>query len=160
MRVRLQVFRHDPQNGSEAAFQNFDLELDPEETVAGALVEIQETHDPSLAFRFICNMKKCGECAMLVNQKPVLACQKKVETELEVEPLPNLPLIIDYKMIPDPRQSQLPYMVLGKSFWPNVCRYRAVMDNQISDLAKRPQGVTSGFVGRQTVCDVANWRFR
>ncbi len=95
MNIRLHVFRHDPQTGAEAAFQTFDLELDPEETVAGALDEIQERHDPSLAFRFICNMKKCGECALMVNQTPVLACQKKVEAEVEVGPLPNLPLIKD-----------------------------------------------------------------
>jgi len=91
----MQVFRRDSPIGSEATFQPFELELDPEETVAGALEEIREAHDSSLAFRFICNMKKCGECAMVVNQKPVLACQKKVEAELKVEPLPNLPLIKD-----------------------------------------------------------------
>jgi len=95
MKIKLQVFRRDSQTASEGTFQTFELELDPEETVAGALEEIQEAHDSSLAFRFFCNMKKCGECAMVVNQKPVLACQKKVEAELKVEPLPNLPLIKD-----------------------------------------------------------------
>jgi succinate dehydrogenase/fumarate reductase iron-sulfur protein len=95
MKIRLRVRRLEPRPAVEAEFQTFDLDLDPEETVAGALEEVQAAHDPSLAFRFVCNMKKCGECAVMVNQKPVLACQKKVQAKLEIEPLPNLPLIKD-----------------------------------------------------------------
>ncbi len=95
MKIRLQIRRHDPRIAAQTGIQTFDLDLDPDETVAGALEEVQETFDPSLAFRFFCNMKKCGECAVMVNHKPVLACQKKVQAELDIEPLPNLPLIKD-----------------------------------------------------------------
>jgi succinate dehydrogenase/fumarate reductase iron-sulfur protein len=38
---------------------------------------------------------KCGECGVVVNGTPCLACEKVVEAEMKISPLPNLPLIKD-----------------------------------------------------------------
>ncbi|MFW9911550.1 MAG: succinate dehydrogenase/fumarate reductase iron-sulfur subunit [Candidatus Thorarchaeota archaeon] len=89
-------------------------------TVLDALFQIQDYMDESLAFRYSCRGAVCGSCAMLVNKIPVLACRSQVsslknvspnlksfaalidaptgwnpETEILVEPLPNLPILKD-----------------------------------------------------------------
>jgi succinate dehydrogenase / fumarate reductase iron-sulfur subunit len=89
-------------------------------TVLDVLFQIQDYMDESLAFRYSCRGAVCGSCAMLVNKIPVLACRTQVsslrkappklkpfaamtdsptgwnpETEVLVEPLPNLPILKD-----------------------------------------------------------------
>ncbi len=89
-------------------------------TVLDALFQIQSYMDPSLAFRYSCRGAVCGSCAMLINKVPRLACRTQVlelasskmelkpflaltelpqgwnpETEVLVEPLPNLPILKD-----------------------------------------------------------------
>ncbi|MFX1473679.1 MAG: succinate dehydrogenase/fumarate reductase iron-sulfur subunit [Promethearchaeota archaeon] len=89
-------------------------------TVLDVLFQIQDYMDESLAFRYSCRGAVCGSCAMLVNKMPVLACRSQVsslqkassnlkpfaaltdaptgwnpESEVLVEPLPNLPILKD-----------------------------------------------------------------
>jgi succinate dehydrogenase/fumarate reductase iron-sulfur protein len=95
MKAKLSILRSDPESGKESWYQTFEIDVDPAETVAGALLYIYENIDPSLAFRFICNLQKCGECAVMVNGSPCLACERGIEPEMTIEPLPNLPIIKD-----------------------------------------------------------------
>lgn len=106
MKVKLNVLRSEP--GKEPYFQLFEVDVSPEETVLGALRYIYENIDPSLVFRVVCNEEKCGECAVVVNGVPCLACERMVEPEMAIEPLPNLPVIRD--LVIDRRQ------VLDKPF--------------------------------------------
>lgn len=108
MKVKLNVLRSEPDSAKEPYFQLFELEVSPGETVLGALRYIYENIDPSLVFRVVCNEEKCGECAVVVNGAPCLACGRMVEPEMTIEPLPNLPLIRD--LVIDRRQ------VLDKPF--------------------------------------------
>lgn len=89
-------------------------------TVLDALFQIQDRMDPSLSFRYSCRGAVCGSCAMLINGEPRLACRMQIasvfsadlklkpfpalqsnpqgwnpETEILVEPLPNLPILKD-----------------------------------------------------------------
>jgi len=95
MRVKLKILRSDPESGKKPEYQTFEIDTDQEDTVLGALRYIYENIDPSLAFRVVCNAEKCGECGVMANGTPVLACNKKVEPEMTIEPLPNLPIIKD-----------------------------------------------------------------
>jgi succinate dehydrogenase/fumarate reductase iron-sulfur protein len=95
MKVKMNVLRSDPASGQDPQYQAFEIEAEPEETVSGALTIIYQNKDSSLAFRFICNMQKCGECAIMVNKSPCLACEKRIEPEMTIEPLPHLPIIKD-----------------------------------------------------------------
>ena len=69
--------------------------MEPSDTVLDALKEIYQNHDSALAFRYACGVVRCGECAMLVNGSPCLACDKSVEPVMKIGPLSNLPLIKD-----------------------------------------------------------------
>lgn len=47
-------------------------------TVLGALIDIKEKEDQSISMRYSCRMGVCGSCGMVINGKPMLACQTKV----------------------------------------------------------------------------------
>lgn len=95
MKVKLHIYRADPSSNKEPEYQTFEVDAEPEETISGVLQYIYENIDPTLAFRFVCNMQKCGVCAVAVNKSPCLACERRVEPEMTIDPLPNLPVIKD-----------------------------------------------------------------
>lgn len=69
-------------------------------TVLDALLDIKEKQDNTLSMRYSCRMGICGSCAMVVNGKPVLACETNVmqiagEGKLEVSPMLGHPLLKD-----------------------------------------------------------------
>lgn len=83
--------------------QTMQIEVDPTRTtVLDALIKIQSEQDGSLGFRRNCRNAICGSCAMRVNGRSGLACQKHIsevmgehDTELVIEPMQNLPVIKD-----------------------------------------------------------------
>src|SRR6476646_1068063 len=68
-------------------------------TVLDALVEIQRTQDPTLAFRYACRVGMCGSCAMVVNGRERWACSTLLKTLkagiVTVRPLYHFPLVRD-----------------------------------------------------------------
>ena len=68
-------------------------------TILDALNYIKDNLDGTLTFRQQCRMGQCGSCGITVNGKPMLACYTQVlqlgVDVLEIEPLPNLPVIKD-----------------------------------------------------------------
>lgn len=95
MKVKCEVWRSDPGAGVAGSYSTYVLEVDPTETVLGILVKINHEIDAGLAFRFACGVVKCGECAVEVNGSPCLACEKAVEKEMRIGPLPELPIVKD-----------------------------------------------------------------
>jgi succinate dehydrogenase / fumarate reductase iron-sulfur subunit len=95
MKVNLKIYRFDPDSKEPHRYSAFKIELPEGETVLSALVKIYEEFDPGLSFRFACGKIKCGECAVMVNKAPCLACDRLIEPEMVIEPLPNLPVIKD-----------------------------------------------------------------
>lgn len=88
------VFRYDPEVDGEPHFDSFALRLEESQSILGALMEIQDSLDPSLAFRYSCRGAVCGSCGMSVNGSLILACKTLLSTlpaeGITVEPLPNL----------------------------------------------------------------------
>ena len=69
-------------------------------TVLGALLEIKDYQDNTVSVRCNCRMGVCGSCGMVVNGKPVLACEtgalNAAENEVvEVSPMLGHPLLKD-----------------------------------------------------------------
>lgn len=69
-------------------------------TVLGALLNIKETEDPTLAMRYSCRMGICGSCGMVINGRPSLACEANifdnlVDGKITVEPMYGHPLTRD-----------------------------------------------------------------
>jgi succinate dehydrogenase/fumarate reductase iron-sulfur protein len=95
MRVKCDVWRSDPGAGVQGSYSSYVLDVEPTETVLGILVKINHELDAGLAFRFACGVVKCGECAVEVNGSSCLACEKAVEEEIQIRPLPDLPVVKD-----------------------------------------------------------------
>ena len=68
-------------------------------TVLDALVEIQRTQDPTLAFRYACRVGMCGSCAVVVNGRERWACRTRLADlaggTVSVRPLYHFPLLRD-----------------------------------------------------------------
>ena len=95
MRVKLSIYRFDPDSNKQSKYDAFEIDSDSGETVLSALIRVNEDYDSSLSFRFACGKVKCGECSIMVNKTPCLACNRKIEREMIIDPLPNLPIIKD-----------------------------------------------------------------
>jgi succinate dehydrogenase/fumarate reductase iron-sulfur protein len=95
MKVKCDVWRSDRGVSVHGRYSTYVLDVEPTETVLGILVKINHELDAGLAFRFACGVVKCGECAVEVNGSSCLACEKAVEEEMRIRPLPELPIIKD-----------------------------------------------------------------
>ncbi len=98
--VQLAVRRTTP---GRPALETYPLDVEPERvTLLDALLQVQQEQDGSLALRYNCRNVICGSCALTVNGRPTLACQKTLaewlvpgSNTLHVGPLPHLPVIRD-----------------------------------------------------------------
>jgi succinate dehydrogenase / fumarate reductase, iron-sulfur subunit len=93
------LYRFDPDADAGPRYDTFVKAFPRGTTVLEALLNLQETEDDSIAFRYSCRSAVCGSCAMVVNGAPVLACRTQlaalVGDQVLVEPLPNMDIIKD-----------------------------------------------------------------
>jgi fumarate reductase iron-sulfur subunit len=95
--VRLRVFRWSP--GRPERWQDYEVATGPDSTVLDALVAVQQTQDPTLAFRYACRVGMCGSCAMVVDGRERWACRTRLVTlgrgPVTLRPLYHFPLLRD-----------------------------------------------------------------
>lgn len=93
------IFRYNPMKpGSEPRTQTYQLDEHDSMTLFIALNRIRQEQDPSLQFDFCCRAGICGQCAMVINGKPGLACHTKTKDlpeTIALRPLPFFKLIGD-----------------------------------------------------------------
>jgi succinate dehydrogenase/fumarate reductase iron-sulfur protein len=96
--VEFKIRRFDPEQKRNYT-STFKVPIRKGTTLLDALLYVKDNLDESLTFRQSCRMGVCGDCAINVNGKPVLACYTQVldlgENLLTVEPLSNAPVIKD-----------------------------------------------------------------
>jgi succinate dehydrogenase / fumarate reductase iron-sulfur subunit len=97
--VTFRVYR---KKGAAAAhYDEFRLEVDPDEYVLDAIERIWAYQDRSLTFRHACHHSTCGACGMRVNGAEKLTCITPVRQVardggvIRVEPLRNFPVVSD-----------------------------------------------------------------
>lgn len=97
--VIFRVRRYDPESGRGPFFQEYEVPYSAGMVVLDGIWYIKENLDPTLAWRSSCRMGVCGSCGMLVNGRPVLACNTQVaevgRERIEVAPLPNFTIVRD-----------------------------------------------------------------
>jgi succinate dehydrogenase / fumarate reductase iron-sulfur subunit len=82
-------------------FDQFTLEVSPDEYVLDAVERIWAFHDRSLTFRHACHHSTCGACGMRVNGIEKLTCITRIRDvtrdggTIKVEPLRNFPVVSD-----------------------------------------------------------------
>ncbi len=119
--VTLKIYRRDPDLDTKPRYQNYQIELQPGQTVLMALYHLLENVDKSLAFRASCRSAVCGSCGMHINGKNMLACETQLAplgNEVVVEPLPHLPvlkdLVVDMTTFWDKYEKVRPYLITLK----------------------------------------------
>ena len=93
--ITLRIFRFEPGVDGAPRYDTYQVPKKPDMRVLDALNHVYEEQDPSLAHRWYCGTKKCGECALTVNGEPMLGCWEPAQDEMVCEPLANFPIIRD-----------------------------------------------------------------
>ena len=63
--ITLRILRR--KGESEAHWQDFKMDVDPDEYVLDAVERVWAFHDRSLTYRHACHHSTCGACGMVVN---------------------------------------------------------------------------------------------
>jgi len=100
MKVRLKIYRFNPEVDKEPHYDLFEREANLNDRVLDCLNKIRWEQDSSLSYRMSCGHGICGSDGMVINGLPALACQKLVKDydyskELVIEPLKFFPIIKD-----------------------------------------------------------------
>ena len=97
----LKFLIHRQKGDSSSSFQEFALDIDPNEYVLDAVERVWAFQDRSLTFRHACHHSVCGACGMRVNGVEKLSCITRIReittngSTVKIEPLRNFPIISD-----------------------------------------------------------------
>lgn len=122
MKIVLKVQRFNPETDAKPSFQEYTVEVNPNERLLDALMSVKRFQDGSLGFRKSCAHGVCGSDAMRINGKDGLACKTLIKEIAEkdgdtitVEPLRYLPvqrdLIVDQDEFFKKYRSIKPYLI-------------------------------------------------
>ncbi len=102
MQTTLRIRRFNPEHEHPSSYyQDYELEVNPADSVLDGLITIRETIDDSLALRCSCRGAICGSCGMRINGHAKLACKTKMMSvasegeTIQIEPMNNMPVIKD-----------------------------------------------------------------
>lgn len=123
MQIKFRIQRYNPENGAAPHMDEFTIPVTRGTTVLDALFYIKENLDSSVAFRSSCRMAICGSCAMLMNNKPNLACHTQVEElksdTVELKPTPNYriirDLVVDLTPLFEKHRKIKPYLIRAEA---------------------------------------------
>ena len=100
--ITLNVVRYDPEK-KQYVTSTYKVPAKKGMTLLDALLYIRDNLDGTLTVRHSCRMGLCGSCAVIANNKHVLACYTQLldlgSDTITVTPLQNLPMIRD--LVPD-----------------------------------------------------------
>jgi succinate dehydrogenase / fumarate reductase iron-sulfur subunit len=92
---------HRQKEGETPHYDEFKMEVDPDEYVLDAVERVWAFMDRTLCFRHACHHSTCGACGMRVNGVEKLTCITSIRdvtqegATLTIEPLHNFPIISD-----------------------------------------------------------------
>ena len=100
--LELKIHRYDP-DSNRRWVQTYPLEAGRILRFTDLLRKINQDQDPSLAWNSSCEHAQCGSCSMIINGRPLLACELLVEnavalfktTTFTLKPLVIAPLVCD-----------------------------------------------------------------
>jgi succinate dehydrogenase / fumarate reductase iron-sulfur subunit len=107
MNIILRIRRYNPETDSAPEFQDFEVNIQPNDRILDALMFVKRNLDGTLCFRKSCAHGICGSDAMTINGAERLACKTLVRDVVDeqnnivtIEPLKSLPvqrdLMVDY----------------------------------------------------------------
>ena len=85
MKIILKIQRYNPGTDDSPHYQSYTVDVDPNERLLDALMQIKRFQDGSLGFRKSCAHGVCGSDAMRINGKDGLACKTLIKDVTEIE---------------------------------------------------------------------------
>ncbi|MEM0097195.1 MAG: succinate dehydrogenase iron-sulfur subunit [Conexivisphaerales archaeon] len=115
--IKLNVKRYLPETG-EMKESQYVVKANKYTTVLDALINVKEAQDSTLSIRYSCRMGICGSCGMVINGRPMLACQTHLlslsKEEISVGPMEGHPilkdLVVDMTEFFDKHRSVMPWL--------------------------------------------------
>ena len=109
----INIKRYNPET-DKTTFKEYNLEVKKNDTILDVLEKIQRD-DRTLTYRAFCKSAICGSCAVVVNDRSVLACKTNaismsLNDELVIEPLKYQKVIKDLVTDIDPSMNKLKTM--------------------------------------------------
>ena len=147
MNITVKVFRYHPDNGKEGKFVDYSVRLEPGMSVLDILHQIHDEQDGTLAYRYSCRGAICGTCAIMINNKPRLACKTQVSdlikesNAITLKPLSNMKIIKD--LVVDKREfwssikETMPWLVREKDMPDEKINYETRLDTPHLDQLNR-----------------------
>lgn len=122
MNIILKIQRFNPDTDKEPYFQEFSVEVDPNDRLLDGLMKVKQFQDGSLCFRKSCAHGVCGSDGMRINGSDGLACKTLVKDVagkdgevVTVEPLAHLPvqrdLIVDQAEFFEKYRAVKPFLI-------------------------------------------------
>ncbi|HZF90856.1 succinate dehydrogenase iron-sulfur subunit [Streptomyces sp.] len=140
--VTFRVRRFNPEISAEAAWEDFQLEIDPKERVLDGLHKIKWDLDGTLTFRRSCAHGICGSDAMRINGKNRLACKTLIkdinpEKPITVEPIKGLTvlkdLVVDMEPFFQAYRDVMPFLITKDTNEPTRERLQSAEDRERFD---------------------------
>ncbi len=109
--IKYTVYRQ--KEGRQPTYQDFTLEMSPEEYVLDGIEKIWAFHDRTFTFQHACHHSVCGACGMVVNGVEKLTCITKIKDvtqnggTLRVDPMRNFTVISDLVVDMTPLYSRM-----------------------------------------------------
>ena len=100
----LKLRRYSPESGAAPYWEEFKVELEPQQSVLEGILQVRNTQDGSIGIRCSCRAAICGSCGVMINGKAALACHTHISEaqgdpangeDIVVEPFNNMPVIKD-----------------------------------------------------------------
>lgn len=118
MQAHFRILRFNPETDTKPHFEEYDIEIAPDDRVLDGLNQIKWYHDGSLAYRRSCAHGVCGSDAMRINGRNRLACKmlmQEVGERVTIEPLIGFKvlkdLIVDFEPFFESYRSVKPYLI-------------------------------------------------
>ncbi len=122
MKIILKIQRYNPERDEAPYYQEYTVDVGPNERLLDALMQVKRFQDGSLGFRKSCAHGVCGSDAMRINGQDGLACKTLVKEVVDeegdtvtLEPLRYLPvqrdLIVDQTDFFTKYRAVKPYLI-------------------------------------------------
>ena len=124
MKIILKIKRFNPESDEKPYFQEYTVEVHPNERLLDALMHVKRFEDGTLGFRKSCAHGVCGSDAMRINGKDGLACKSLIKdlassdgATITIEPLRYFAvqrdLIVDQTEFFQKYRAVKPYLIMS-----------------------------------------------
>jgi succinate dehydrogenase/fumarate reductase iron-sulfur protein len=93
--LSVEIVRFDPERDAAARTVRYVVPREDGMVVADVLQHVYEHEAPDLGFLWECRTRRCGTCAVRMNDRPVLGCSEPAREGMRLAPLADLAVVRD-----------------------------------------------------------------